>query len=103
MSASHGTAARTRVIADNQRTVCDGNCGRCQACEDDFFFQQICDEIEATFKDIPAAGHRRRHRVSAAVDKLQMLPIGLLGTSIIICETGKFGISVVATNEEEGS
>jgi hypothetical protein len=52
MSASHGTAARTRVVADNQRTVCDGNCGRGRACEDDFFFQQICDEIEGTFKDM---------------------------------------------------
>jgi len=28
MSASHGTAARTRVVPDKRRTACDGNCGR---------------------------------------------------------------------------
>ena len=50
MSASHGTAARTGVVSD-KRTVCDGNCGRCQACQDDFFFQQICDEVEGTYED----------------------------------------------------
>jgi hypothetical protein len=47
-SASHGTAARTRVEPD-KRTACNGNCGRCQACQDDFFFQQICDEVEGTY------------------------------------------------------
>jgi hypothetical protein len=49
-SASHGTAAPTRVVPD-RRTACDGNCGRCQACQDDFFFQQICDEVEGTYAD----------------------------------------------------
>ena len=50
MSASHGTAARTGVVPD-KRTVCDCNRGRCQACKDDFFFQQICDEVEGTYED----------------------------------------------------
>ena len=27
MSASHDTAARTRVVPDQRRTACDGNCG----------------------------------------------------------------------------
>jgi hypothetical protein len=31
MSASHGTAARTRVVVDKRRTACDGNCGMDQA------------------------------------------------------------------------
>jgi hypothetical protein len=51
MSASHGTAARKRGVADKQRTVCDGNCGRGQACEDDFFFLQVCDEVEGAYED----------------------------------------------------
>jgi hypothetical protein len=38
--------------ADKQRTVRDGSCGGCQACEEDFFLQQICDEVEGTFKDM---------------------------------------------------
>src|SRR5712692_8008597 len=51
MSASHGTAARTRVVPDKRRTACDGNWGRCQACKENFFFQQICDEVEGTHED----------------------------------------------------
>jgi len=51
MSASQGTPARTQVVLDKRRTACDGNCGRCQACKDAFFFQQICDEVEGTYKD----------------------------------------------------
>jgi hypothetical protein len=43
MSASHA-----RVAPDWR---CDGTCGRCQACKDDFFFQQICDEVEGTYED----------------------------------------------------
>jgi hypothetical protein len=50
MSASHGTTARTGVVPD-KRTACHGNCGRCQACQDDFFLQQICDEVEGTYED----------------------------------------------------
>ena len=50
MSASHARhgcsyASRARQTS----TAC--NCGRCQAYEDDFFFQQICDEVEGTYKD----------------------------------------------------
>ena len=26
-------------------------CGRCQTCRDDFFFEQICDEVEGTYQD----------------------------------------------------
>lgn len=51
MSASHGTAGRTRVVPNKGRTGCDGNCGKCQACEDDFFFKQICDEVEGAYED----------------------------------------------------
>jgi hypothetical protein len=51
MSASQGRVVHTRVVPDNRRTACDGNCGRCQACKDDFFFQQICDEVEGTYED----------------------------------------------------
>jgi hypothetical protein len=50
MPASHSTAARTRVVPDQRRTACDGNCGRCQACKDDFFFQHVCDEVEGTYE-----------------------------------------------------
>jgi hypothetical protein len=52
MSASHGTATESYPTNVGQR-ACDRNCGRCQACEDDFFFQQICDEVEGTYKDKP--------------------------------------------------
>ena len=48
MSASHGTNARARVEPDKR---CDGNCGRCQACKDDCFLQEICDEVEGTYQD----------------------------------------------------
>ena len=48
MSDSHG-AACARVEPLKRRTTCDGNCGRCQSCKDDFFFQQICDEVEGTY------------------------------------------------------
>jgi hypothetical protein len=51
ISASHGTPTRTRVVPDKRRTACDGNYGRCQACTDDSFFQQICDEVEGTYED----------------------------------------------------
>jgi hypothetical protein len=51
MSASHGTAARTKVVPDKRRTACDGTCGKCQACEDDFFFKQICDEVEGAYEN----------------------------------------------------
>ena len=46
MSASHA-----RVVPDKRRTACDGTCGNCPACKDDFFFQQICDEVEGTYDD----------------------------------------------------
>jgi uncharacterized protein (DUF2237 family) len=26
-------------------------CGHCQTCRDDFFFQQICAEVEGTYED----------------------------------------------------
>jgi hypothetical protein len=42
-------------VADKQ---CNGNCGRYQACEDGFFFQQICDEVAGSYenKDRAVAG-----------------------------------------------
>ncbi len=43
MSASHA-----RVVPDKR---CDNTCGKCLAREDDFFFQQICDDVEGTYKD----------------------------------------------------
>jgi hypothetical protein len=43
MSASHSTAALTRVLPDKW---CDSDCGSCQSCKDYVFFQQICDELE---------------------------------------------------------
>jgi hypothetical protein len=27
-------------------TPCNGSCGRCQACKDDFFFSAICEEVD---------------------------------------------------------
>jgi hypothetical protein len=40
--------SQSRVIPGK---LCDGTCGRCQACKDDFFFQQVCDEVEGTYED----------------------------------------------------
>jgi hypothetical protein len=50
ISASPGTAAPTRVVLD-KRTACDGTCGKCPACKDDFFFQQICDEVQGMYEN----------------------------------------------------
>jgi hypothetical protein len=47
MSAAHSACAQ--VEPQKRRATCDGTCGRCQACKDDFFFQQICDEVEGTY------------------------------------------------------
>ena len=49
MSAFHGVAC-ARVEPQKRRTVCGGNCGRCQTCKDDFF-EQICHEVEGTYPD----------------------------------------------------
>jgi hypothetical protein len=43
MSASHA-----RVLPDKRY---DGTYGKCQASEDYFFFQQICDEVEGTYEN----------------------------------------------------
>jgi len=51
MSALHGTGAPIRVVPEKRKTACDGNCGSCQACEDDFFFKQICDEVEGAYEN----------------------------------------------------
>jgi hypothetical protein len=47
MPASLGTATRAGAVPEKS---CDGACGRCQACRDDFFFNQVCDEVEDTYE-----------------------------------------------------
>jgi len=43
-----------------------GNCGKCQACKDDFFFQQICDEVETKGLELAKLARRDRQEFDCA-------------------------------------
>ena len=54
-TASKRNSRATKSVQANKKTVtdptaCDGTCGKCQACRDDFFFDQICDEVEGVYE-----------------------------------------------------
>jgi hypothetical protein len=47
MPESHVTTTRAGSVFEKR---CDGTGGRCQACRDDFFFDQVCDEVEGRYE-----------------------------------------------------
>jgi hypothetical protein len=56
-SAARFSPRATSVIPDKrehkrEREQCDGTCGKCLACQDDFVFDQICDEVEGAYADV---------------------------------------------------